>query len=121
MAANLEERLYELLDRVEGAIAALLASEEGLLVEGVRKRKVDLEALAAEHAALLRQAQRAYAASLGTQTVGEILVASSQVVGYAKTLGQGLFLLLLLEGGANWGQARLQAERIGRNLKEVGG
>ena len=116
-----ESLLQELLDRVEGAHAAAIGTLEGLLVEGVKRRRVDLEAAIAEHAALLRQAQSAYAHTLGTPRIHELLVGGNPVIGYAQMLGEGLFLLLLLGPGANLGQARLQAGRLGEGLKEVMG
>lgn len=68
------ELLQDLLDRVEGSLAAAIGTADGLLVEGVRKRPLDLEAAIAEHAALWRQARAAYARSLGAEEVGELLV-----------------------------------------------
>jgi len=53
------ELLQDLLDRVEGSLAAAIGTADGLLVEGVRKRPLDLEAAIAEHAALWRQARAA--------------------------------------------------------------
>ncbi|AFV75418.1 hypothetical protein YIM1640_03230 [Thermus oshimai] len=119
----MEEVLQTLLDRVEGAWAAALGTLDGLLVEGAKRRRVDLEAAIAEHAALLRQAGRAYAQSLGSPRVEELLVHGGHVVGYARMVRGGpnvntgdLFLLLLLPPEANLGQARLMtgwaAERI---------
>lgn len=70
----MEELLQHLLDQVEGAFAAAIGTLDGLLVEGARRRRVDLEAAVAEHAALLRQAKAAYAGSLGTPRVHELLV-----------------------------------------------
>jgi predicted regulator of Ras-like GTPase activity (Roadblock/LC7/MglB family) len=119
--ATTEDLLQKLLDRVEGAHAAAIGTLEGLLVEGVKRRRLDLEAAIAEHAALLRQAQGAYAHTLGTPRVHELLVGGNPVIGYARMLGEDLFLLLLLGPGANLGQARLQAGHLGENLREVMG
>ncbi|GGM96919.1 hypothetical protein GCM10007092_08260 [Thermus composti] len=121
----MEEALQGLLDRVEGAFAAGLGTLEGLLVEGVRRRRVDLEAAIAEHAALLRQARSAYAGSLGSPRVEELLVGGHPVVGYARMLGpssrEELFLLLLLSPEANLGRARLEAAKTAGRLLEVVG
>ncbi|SDE41380.1 Predicted regulator of Ras-like GTPase activity, Roadblock/LC7/MglB family [Thermus arciformis] len=127
--APTETLLHELLTRVDGAFAAALGTLEGLLVEGVGRRRVDLEAAVAEHAALLRQAQAAYAGSLFTPRVEELLVGGHPVVGYARMVGarspsregKGLFLLLLLEAGGNLGQARRQAAKAAERLLEVAG
>jgi predicted regulator of Ras-like GTPase activity (Roadblock/LC7/MglB family) len=121
MEKRAEDLLQELLYRVEGAHAAAIGNLEGLLVEGVKRRRVDLEAAIAEHAALLRQARTAYASALGSPTLQELWVGASPVVGYARMLGQELFLLLLLSPEANLGQARLQAARVGSALGEVTG
>jgi predicted regulator of Ras-like GTPase activity (Roadblock/LC7/MglB family) len=118
---RVEDLLQELLYRVEGAHAAAIGNLEGLLVEGVKRRRVDLEAAIAEHAALLRQARAAYASALGSPTLQELWVGASPVVGYARMLGKELFLLLLLSPEANLGQARLQAARVGSALGEVTG
>ncbi|WP_337844356.1 hypothetical protein [Thermus sp.] len=122
----MEEVLQTLLDRVEGAWAAALGTLDGLLVEGVRRRRVDLEAAIAEHAALLRQAGRAYAQSLGSPWVEELLVHGGHVVGYARMVRGGpnpnmgdLFLLLLLPPEANLGQARLLSERAAERILEA--
>ena len=105
------ELLQDLLDQVEGSLAAAIGTPDGLLVEGVRKRPLDLEAAIAEHAALWRQARAAYARSLGTG-----------VVGYLRSMRtrdpEPLFLLLLLTPEANLGQARLAARRL---LDRAGG
>ena len=94
------ELLQDLLDRVEGSLAAAIGTADGLLVEGVRKRPLDLEAAIAEHAALWRQARAAYARSLGAEEVGELLVGGTGVVGYLRSMRtrdpEPLFLLLLL-------------------------
>jgi predicted regulator of Ras-like GTPase activity (Roadblock/LC7/MglB family) len=121
MEKRVEDLLQELLYRVEGAHAAAIGNLEGLLVEGVKRRRVDLEAAIAEHAALLRQARAAYASALGSPTLQELWVGASPVVGYAWMLGKELFLLLLLSPEANLGQARLQAARVGSALGEVTG
>jgi predicted regulator of Ras-like GTPase activity (Roadblock/LC7/MglB family) len=121
MEKRVEDLLQELLYRVEGAHAAAIGNLEGLLVEGVKRRRVDLEAAIAEHAALLRQARAAYASALGSPTLQELWVGASPVAGYARMLGQELFLLLLLSPEANLGQARLQAARVGSALGEVTG
>jgi len=121
MEKRVEDLLQELLYRVEGAHAAAIGNLEGLLVEGVKRRRVDLEAAIAEHAALLRQARAAYASALGSPTLQELWVEASPVVGYARMLGKELFLLLLLSPEANLGQARLQAARVGSALGEVTG
>ncbi len=126
---NMEELLQGLLDRVEGSFAAAIGTLDGLLVEGVRRKRVDLEAAIAEHAALLRQARTAYAGSLGTPRVQELLVAGHPVVGYARMVRaltgpkprEDLFLLLLLGQEANLGQARLQTARTAETLAEVVG
>ncbi|GAB5603421.1 hypothetical protein FJNA_19470 [Thermus sp. FJN-A] len=125
----MEDLLEGLLDRVEGAFAAAIGTLDGLLVEGVRRRRVDLEAAVAEHAALLRQAKAAYAGSLGTPRVQELLVAGHPVVGYACMVRatprpkprEDLFLLLLMAPEGNLGQARLQSAKTMEGLAEVAG
>ncbi|WP_114312907.1 roadblock/LC7 domain-containing protein [Thermus caldifontis] len=133
----MEELLQHLLDQVEGAFAAAIGTLDGLLVEGVRRKRVDLEAAVAEHAALLRQAKAAYAGSLGTPRVQELLVGGHPVVGYAHVVrragpgpqrplprGKGpeeLFFLLLMGPDANLGQARRQTAKAVEKLAEVAG
>ncbi|WP_243027516.1 hypothetical protein [Thermus albus] len=133
----MEEVLHHLLDQVEGAFAAAIGTLDGLLVEGVRRKRVDLEAAVAEHAALLRQAKAAYAGSLGTPRVQELLVGGHPVVGYAQMVRKAnprpqgalprgehheeLFLLLLMQPEANLGQARLQTAKAAEKLAEVAG
>ena len=133
----MEELLQHLLDQVEGAFAAAIGTLDGLLVEGARRRRVDLEAAVAEHAALLRQVKAAYAGSLGTPRVHELLVGGHPVVGYVHVVrragprpqgpvprGKGhedLFLLLLMAPEANLGQARLQTAKAVEKLAEGAG
>lgn len=124
----MESLLQSLLDRVDGAFAAAIGTLDGLLVEGVRRKRVDLEAAIAEHAALLRQARAAYAGNLGTPKVQELLVGGHPVVGYARMVRapgprprEDLFLLLLLDPEGNLGQARLQTARTMERLAEVAG
>lgn len=113
----MREALSELLDRVDGGIAIALADRDGLLIEGLSKRRLDLEAAVAEHAALLREAQAAYARSLGSPGLEELLVSGQGIMGYARLYPASkdqaaLFLLFLLAPGGNLGQARLQAGRF---------
>lgn len=133
----MEEILQHLLEQVEGAFATAIGTLDGLLVEGARRRRVDLEAAVAEHAALLRQAKAAYAGSLGTPQVHELLVGGHPVVGYVHVVGrtgpkpkgapprehghEELFLLLLMGPEANLGQARLQMAKATERLAEVAG
>ncbi len=113
----MREALVALLDRVDGGIAAALADMDGLLIEGFSKKRLDLEAAAAEHAALLSQARAAYAKSLGSPRLEELLVSGQGVVGYARVYSETFFLLLLLAPGGNLGQARLQAGRFLQTLQ----
>ncbi|MGQ9736068.1 MAG: hypothetical protein ACUVUP_05820 [Thermaceae bacterium] len=106
------EGLAALLDRVDGGIAAAIGDMDGLLIEGFSKRRLDLEAAVAEHAALLRQTQAAYAKSLGSPRLEEFIAIGQGVVGYARLGPENLFLLLLLTPSGNLGQARLQTGRF---------
>lgn len=125
---DLAAALQDLLDRVEGGWAAAVGTLDGLLVEGVTRRRDPaypgpgpgpyLEAALAEHAALWAKARALYAQTLGVDRVEEFWVQGSRISGYVRALPGELLLLLLLGPEANLGRARLMAARLAEALTE---
>ncbi|MBB6099310.1 putative regulator of Ras-like GTPase activity (Roadblock/LC7/MglB family) [Deinobacterium chartae] len=111
--------LAQLVEEVEGALGAAVGATDGLLVE--QHAKEDLSAAVAEHANLLRSGNAAYSRTLGYGDVREIMLVSDQRLGFIRPVGNGLFLLLLLEPGGNLGKARLRSADAARRLEELVG
>ncbi len=117
--------LEGILDGVEGGLAALLGTPDGLLVEAVARRRPGLgraylEAALAEHVALFQKLRAAYAETLGEPDLEEVWARGQGLMGYLRRLPGGLFLLLIMGPGANLGRARLEAGRLVQALDKEG-
>ncbi len=101
------EILKHLLAEVDGAWAAALSGLDGLLVESTSVSDIDLSLLAAEHAGLLRAASQAYGQTLSGGGLRELYLRSERLSVYLQPVGEDFFLMLVLAGRSNLGQARL--------------
>ena len=112
------EHLRRLVEDVDGAWAAALGGLDGLLVDGHSNADVDLSLLVAEHAGLLRGARQAYDTLSGGQAQ-EWFMRGQTLSTYVTPLpGQEFFLLLVLDGQGNLGQARLYGLQTARQLED---
>ena len=115
----LDQHLSQLVADVDGASGAAIGDFDGLLVEGHGGGTVDLGLLVAEHAGLLRAAFSAYEGTLAGGPVREFYLRGEQLSAYSLPVSDDLFLMILLDGRANLGQARLYGMDTAKKLKEV--
>ncbi len=101
------EQLRQLVDDVDGAWAAALGGLDGLLVDGHSNVDVDLSLLVAEHAGMLRAATQAYDTLSGGQAQEWFMRGAALSTYMMPMPGNEFFLLLLLDGQGNLGQARM--------------
>jgi predicted regulator of Ras-like GTPase activity (Roadblock/LC7/MglB family) len=108
-----EERLQNLRDRVEGAVATTLVAEDGIRVasaEAEAEDGPDLEALAALLVARVRQLAEAQQ-DLDLGPLRQFSLATDRFHVLAGEVGAGYYLLLVLESGGNTGRARYELRR----------
>lgn len=110
------DALKQLVMDVDGAWAAALGGMDGLLVDGHTEADVDLTLLVAEHAGLLRAAKQSYELTLSGGTPGEWFVRGETLSAYLLPL-QDFFLLLILDGHGNLGQARIYGQQTLKQLE----
>ncbi len=108
--------LKQLVMDVDGAWAAALGGLDGLLVDGHSEADVDLTLLVAEHAGLLRAAKQAYEQTLSGGTPGEWFLRGETLSAYLLPI-QDFFLLLILDGHGNLGQARVYGQQTLKQLE----
>lgn len=106
-----EERLQQICNRVDGAVAASLVDHDGITVNSyTRNGAIDLEALAAE---LLAQAQ-AIARDHRELDMGELKqlsVTTDRYTVLVRTLTGSYSLLLVLSNAGSYGRARFELRR----------
>lgn len=115
----LDQHLNQLVADVDGATGAALGGFDGLLVEGVGGGSADLSLLVAEHAGLLGAAFGAYENTVGGGQMREFWLRGDHLSAYSLPVNQDLFLLVVLAGHSNLGQARLYGLEAARKLKEA--
>ena len=108
--------LKQLVADVDGAWAAALGGLDGLLIDGHSEADVDLGLLIAEHAGLLRAAKLAYEDTLSGGTPGEWFLRGETLSAYIVPI-RDFFLLLVLDGQGNLGQARLYSRQALKQLE----
>ena len=104
------ERLQEISNRVEGALALVLVAQDGMPVESVTSKELDLEALSAELMTQVRAISQNHQ-ELSVGIVRHLSVRTDQLIMMVSALSQEYYLLLVLEAGANAGRARFELRR----------
>ena len=104
---------------VDGAWGAVIGGYDGLLIEGHGGGNVDLGLLVAEHAGLMKAAFGAYEHTLGGGKVRELYLRGDLMSAYSLPMNEDLFLMVVLDGKANLGQARLYGLETAKKLREV--
>ena len=110
--------LTQLLERVDGALAASFCGADGIKVETVTFRE-DLETAEIEvHiATMLKIVNRV----MGSLEVGEIrafLFEAEKMVGLLEKCGKGYFIAVLLKPEGNIGRARFELRKLSEKLAE---
>ena len=117
---ELEEVLSNMVNSVDGAVGAALGGMDGLLVEQFStEAKLDLAAVIAEHANIIRNARNAYETTLEAGKINEVLVTAERMLGYTRQVNPEFFLTLVLEPRGNVGKARLITDQSLRRLREI--
>ncbi len=109
--SEIARRLNELLDRLDGSLAASLVAADGIPVETARRAGgFDLDVLAAELLTQVRaisDEQR----DLGVGAVEQYSVSTDRYTILIGRLQAGYYLLLVLGAGASYGRARYELRR----------
>lgn len=107
---SFEERLEQLRSRVDGAVAACIVADDGILVDAAGGDDVDLEAIAAElvtHVRNLGSGQR----GLGLGSVREMAFRAERYTILLGSLPEDHYLVMVLSGDAPQGRARFEVRR----------
>ncbi|MCP3957564.1 MAG: hypothetical protein GY719_06895 [bacterium] len=105
------ERLQQVTDRIDGALALSLIAKDGIPVETyTREESLDLELLAAELMSQVRAvAQNHQELSVGA--VKHFAVITDRYILMVGALTEDYYLLLVLEAGSSSGRARFELRR----------
>ncbi|WP_420595870.1 roadblock/LC7 domain-containing protein [Deinococcus sp.] len=109
--------LKQLVTDVDGAWAAALGGLDGLLIDGHSEADVDLTLLVAEHAGLLRATKMAYEDTLSGGVPSEWFLRGETLCAYIVPI-RDFFLLMVMDGRGNLGQARLYSQQTLKQLEE---
>ena len=105
------ERLQQVTDHLDGALAVSLVAKDGIPVESIAVDKdLDLELLAAE----LMSQVRAVSQDHRELSVGKVRLFSlttDQLILMVGALTDEYYLLVVLEAGSNFGRARFELRR----------
>lgn len=103
----LEDRLKELLDRVDGARLAAVMSCDGLPLAWLARSDLapESEELLAEFSAIMTRVQRA-TAQLELGTLGEISIEAGKLLTLLRPMDHQHYLAMVLEPEGNFGLAR---------------
>ena len=105
------ERLREVIDRIDGALALSLVAKDGIPVETYTKEEsLDLELLAAELMSQVRAvSQNHQESSVGV--VRHFAVTTDRYLLMVGALTEDYYLLLVLKSGSSPGRARFELRR----------
>lgn len=115
----LNDALQRIVQKVNGAIAVMVVGVDGFIIEQnlVNESALSLEAVAAEAATLLRQAQSS-AADLDGGGVEEVSLRTDHYYVLIRTITNEYFLCLVLTVDGNFGRARFEMRRAQEQVKE---
>lgn len=105
------DRLQQVTDRIDGAMALSLIAKDGIAVETYAKEDaLDLELLAAELMSQVRAVSQNHQ-ELSVGQVKNFSVTTDRYILMIGALTEDYFLLLVLRAGANSGRARFELRR----------
>lgn len=112
------ERLNRIANRIEGALALVIAAEDGIGIESVSKAPgLDLELLVAELVAQVRAISEAEE-EVEIGSLRQLSVRTDQMSLLASRVGDHHYLILVLDATGNLGQARFELKRSALLLEE---
>lgn len=106
------ERLQQVKDRIDGAVAVSLVAKDGIPVESVGKEddSLDLEMLSAELMSQIRTVAQNHQ-ELAVGQVRQFSVTTDRFTMMVGALTEDYYLLLVLSSEANIGRARFELRR----------
>lgn len=105
------EKLTGIVDRVEGAVAAMVLGIDGIPIERrARDPGFDVEAVAAELTTLLRRGTQT-AADTQLGSLRELIIVAEHLTVLMRPITREYFLLLVLSPGGNVGRARFEMRK----------
>lgn len=114
---DLEQILGQLVDGVDGCLAAAVAGMDGLVIEQHPQEAAELAAVVAELTNALTALRSTVSGHLGGGALHEAIVTSERRVAYARLLDDDLFCLLILNRHGNIGKARLLSGEAARKIQ----
>src|SRR5512140_3771587 len=103
---NFSEILKETVDRVEGAVAAMIIASDGIPVEEyVSEKLIDLTGLGAEASAMIRDVSMA-AENLGLGEAREFSIISDICGIIMRKINDEYYLALIIRPDGNYGKGR---------------
>lgn len=105
------ERLSEIRDRIDGAVALSLVGRDGMPIESVcRDPDVDIEVLAAELIAQVRNLSEQHR-ELAAGAVHHFAISTDRLTLMVSEVAEGYYLLLVLANAGSYGRARFELRR----------
>lgn len=105
------ERLSDISDRIEGALALSLVAEDGITVESVSSApELELDLLSAELIAQLKAISENHR-DLAAGEVRHLTVATEKMTLMVSSVSDSYYLVLVLSEGGNHGRARFELRR----------
>ena len=103
--------LNQIIDRTQGAEAALLVGNDGIIIERTGDQKIeDFDTLAAEYA-MVMQRSRFTASDTGLGKLSEMLTITDQTVLLTRMVDADFFVMIKLNPSCNLGRARYEVRR----------
>lgn len=112
----MEEILAQLVDGVDGCLAAAVAGMDGLVIEQAPRESHELAGVAADLTNALGGLAVTLDEHLGGGSLRELVATAERRVVYARMLDDKLFALLVLNRHGNVGKARLLSGEAARKI-----
>jgi predicted regulator of Ras-like GTPase activity (Roadblock/LC7/MglB family) len=114
---DLEEILAQLVQGVDGCLAAAVAGMDGLVIEQSPRESTELAGVVAELTNALTGLTGTVSDHLGGGPLHEVIVTSDRRIAYARLLEGDLFCLLVLNRHGNIGKSRLLTGEAARKIQ----
>ena len=113
------ETLKSIVESVEGSLGAIIMADDGIAIDEyfLDDTGMDLNLLAVEYAALLREVKRT-AEVLKTGELEEMAVNTGRSQVIVRIIGDDLFIALILGQDGNYGKGRYLLRREAFGLRE---
>ena len=115
---DLEEILESLVKGVDGATAAFVGSNDGLLIEQYPRDGQDYSSLAAQWTNVL-VALTHVSSGLKAGSLKETMMMSEHRLAYVRLINQEFFCVVIMNPSGNIEKARSLSQQVSQNLLEV--